>query len=149
MKHILLQNGVALSVRWLVIRLAFIWVFLLLFFFFCVLFFPSPDGTHEWWLLIIHAIERYLCLLSPVSARKRKRESIRVWQRGREWRTGDKHRCCCCCCCGHMHVHLYEWTRTPSRHLDTHTRVSNKATGLTCSYLLQPFFFFLLLLPWR
>lgn len=34
-----------------------------------------------------------------------------------------------------MHVHLYEWTH--SRHLNTH--VSNKATGLTCPYLLQPF----------
>lgn len=33
----------------------------------------------------------------------------------------------CSCCCGHMHVHLYEWTRL--------RRVSNKATALTRSYL--------------
>lgn len=92
----------------------------------------SPDGTHEWCLLIIHAIKCYLCLLSPVSARKRKRDYDREGENEGQNTADDKNHCC-----GHMHVHLYEWTRTLSRCLNT--RVSNKATGLTCSYLVQPF----------
>lgn len=44
----------------------------------------SPDWTHEWYLLITHAIECYLRLLSPVSARERKSVA------GTRRRKGDK-----------------------------------------------------------
>lgn len=71
-------------------KAAFIWVF----------FSSSPDGTHEWWLLIIHAIKRYLCLLSPVSARKRKKSVTE-----RERMKDRKQRMIkIACCCGHMHA---------------------------------------------
>lgn len=84
-------------------KAAFIWVFAVF----------SPDGTHEWCLLIIHAIKCYLCLLSPVSARKRKRAYGREGENEGQKAADDKNHSC-----GHMHVHLYEWTRTPSRCLN-------------------------------
>lgn len=87
-------------------KAAFIWVFAVF----------SPDGTHEWWLLIIHAMKRYLCLLSPVYARKRKRayEYDREGENEGKKEADDKNRCCCSLLL--LHVHLYEWTETRPRH---------------------------------
>lgn len=75
----------------------------------------------------MQAIKCYLCLLSPVSAWKRKR--VRVWQGGREWRTEcakDKNHCL---------LLLWPHACTPvwvDAFLPWHTHISNKATALHC-----------------
>lgn len=86
----------------------------------------------------MQAIKCYLCLLSPVSAWKRKR--VRVWQGGREWRTEsakDKNHCL---------LLLWPHACTPvwvDAFSPRHTRISNKATGLTLPYL--PLWIYLML----
>lgn len=103
----------------------------------CVFFF-SPDGTHEWWLLIIHAIKPYLCLLSPVSARKRKRE----WQRGREWRTEKQRMIKIAAAAAAVATCMYTCTSGHGRSLATLTPTyQTRPRGLTCSYLPAALFF--------
>lgn len=83
---------------------------------------------HEWWLLIIHAIKHYLCLLSPVSARKRKRESEhdREGENEGQKAVDDKNRCC-----AHIHV-LFTCVSGHRRTLAILTHVSNKVRSDMC-----------------